>query len=104
MNNLITSQSYIDDNIVAAKIAEADYAVQVSPEIEYEGETFRVVLDDLNSLAAALDQGVAPELIELTGREHDAICLLDSGDIPAFFAAVQDGGEWHYALTDKPVW
>lgn len=63
---LITNQTYTDPQIVAAKRAEQDYVVQVSPVIvdEKTGARYRVVIDGHHSLEAARADGVAPALVE----------------------------------------
>jgi len=56
----ISSQRYLDPSIVAAKVASADFEVQVVL-VEIAGETYRVIVDGHHSLAAARNAGVAPE-------------------------------------------
>jgi hypothetical protein len=68
----ISSQRYLDDDVVDAKRANRDYAVLVSAPIEYNGNVFRVVLDGHHSLAAAKLDGITPEFDEATLQQDDA--------------------------------
>ena len=102
--NLITSQQYLDRDIVAEKIEAEDFDVQISPAFEYDGETFAVIIDGHHSFAAALEAGAEPVFTELSSQDFDAICLLQSGDVDAFLAAADWGEGWIYAETSQPVW
>lgn len=104
MENLITSQHYIDGAIVSEKIASEDFDVQVSPEFEVDGRTFRVILDGHHSFAAALEAGIAPVLIEQDASENDRVALLDSGDVEDFLAACWMDGEYQFAVSGNAVW
>lgn len=97
--SLITSQDYISDEIVAAKLAARDFGVSVSPVFEIDGREYRAVLDGHHSLQAAIEAGAEPEYTELSRREHDAISLLDGGDIEGFLEVVHMGGDYHDAIT-----
>lgn len=62
---LVSNQTYLDPNIVAAKLAMGDFAVQVSPLfVSAAGERYRIVIDGHHSLAAAQQAGVPPVLVE----------------------------------------
>lgn len=100
----ISSQRYIDEEIVAAKIAAEDFEVMVSPGFEVDGEAFRVVLDGHHSLEAARRAGVPPTYIEYTATDHDAIGLLDSGDIETFLKVVHMGDDYYDVETGITVW
>lgn len=103
-SDLITSQHYIDDEIVAEKIASGDFEVQVSPEFVIDGQTFRVVMDGHHSLAAAIEASVDPEIIEQDASSNDRVALLDAGDIEAFLEACWMDGEYQFAVSGKAVW
>lgn len=100
----ISSQRYIDEEIVSAKIAAEDFEVMVSPSFELEGEAFRVVLDGHHSLEAARQAGVSPTYTEYTATEHDAIGLLDAGDIETFLEAVHMGDDYYDVETGFTAW
>lgn len=104
MENFITSQHYINDEIVAEKIAAGDFEVQVSPKFEIGGETFQVIMDGHHSLAAALEAGVEPIIIEQDATENDCIALLDDNNVEAFLEACWMDGEYQYAISGKAVW
>jgi hypothetical protein len=100
----ISSQHYLNDEIVAAKVAAGDFGVSVSPEFTYEGETFRVVLDGHHSLAAANEVGAEVECTELTATQHDAIGLLASGAVLDFLEVTSIDGDYYDIATGKSVW
>jgi len=105
MSQLITAQHYLDDEIIAAKRDARDYAVLVSPEFAVGGETYRVVLDGNHSLAAAVADGVAPEIEVADATAHDAVALLDQGNIDDFLARLHMGeGDYIDAVTREYVW
>lgn len=103
MARLITSQDHIDEAIVAEKQASHDYDVLVSPEFEIDGEVFQVVLDGHHSLAAAIADGVEPELSIATSQQCDALGLLVNGNVQAFLEAVYHGHDYRDAITGKFV-
>ena len=76
----ISAQRYIDDEIVAAKLAAEDFTVYVSPAFDLEGlGSVRVITDGHHSLAAARLAGVDPEWVEQDARDNDTIALLSNG-------------------------
>jgi hypothetical protein len=97
--SLITSQVYISDEIKASKLAACDFAVSVSPVFTVLGRDYRVLLDGHHSLCAAIEAGAEADIYELTATEHDAIALLDAGDIEGFLAAVHMGSDYRDAIT-----
>lgn len=104
INQLITSQHYIDDEIVAAKIEAGDFEVQVSPEFEFDGQTFRVVTDGHHSLVAAIEAGIEPAFVEQSAQDNDRIGLLLAGDVAGFLDACWMDGEYRFAATGEAVW
>lgn len=100
----ISSQRYIDDAIVEAKVEAADFEVFVSPEFEFEGEIVRVVLDGHHSLAAAKLAGLAPVYVEYTATEHDAIALIAAGAYEDFLMATHLGDDYYNVETGECVW
>jgi len=100
----ISSQRYIDEEIVEAKQESADYEVFVSPVFELDGQQMRVVLDGHHSLAAAKEDGALPEFVEYDATEHDAICLLEAGDAEGFLQAVHMGDDYYNVETGKDIW
>jgi len=104
LSNLITSQSYINDEIVAAKRAAGDYSILVSPEFDYEGETYRVLLDGHHSLAAALEDGAEIDVTEATATMSDSVALIEKGQIEDFLSATYMDSDYRFALSGKDVW
>jgi hypothetical protein len=100
---IISSQAYRDPEIVAQKKAAKDYVVLVSPEFEYEGAVYRVVLDGHHSLQAALDDCVEPQYRTATNADCDTLHLLDTNP-GAFLAYHHMGADWCDALDGSPVW
>lgn len=99
MTNLITSQHYLNDEIVEEKRAAQDYVVTLSPEFEYAGERYQVIIDGTHSFAAALLDGVEPEF-EVAGRENDTVILLERGDIEGFLEAQWNDGDYHHFVLE----
>jgi hypothetical protein len=95
-----TSQDYIDQYIVDAKIEAGDFAVQVSPIITVDGIEMQVVLDGHHSLEAAKQSGNKPVFVELTATEHDAIALSPADMLDAVWM----GSDWRDAMTGEFVW
>lgn len=104
MENLITSQDYINDDIVAEKIAARDFEVFVSPAFEVGGMEYRAVLDGHHSLAAAIACGVDPVIVELTATEDDRIALIEDANSDAFLDAIWDGNDFRFAASGECVW
>lgn len=91
---IISSQRHLNESIVEDKRANKDYDVIISPEFEIEGETYAVVIDGHHSLAAAKKDGTEPVYIVGNASEHhDAIGLLDSGQIDDFLDVVSMGDD-----------
>lgn len=101
---LISSQRYLDDEIVAAKRAARDYVVSVSPEFQVDGETYTVVLDGHHSLAAARIDGVEPEFTVATVQDNDTIELLVRGSVDDFLALHRIDSDFYDVETGVDVW
>jgi hypothetical protein len=97
---LISSQDYLNDEVVQEKREKKDYRVQVSPEFEVDGEKFRVILDGHHSLAAALEDDASPTFEEQDSRDSDHIGLLESS-VDDFLEAVHMGDDWRNRVTGK---
>jgi len=97
---IITSQEYIDQDIVDAKIAAEDYEVFITEPFELDGVEFAVLVDGNHSLKAAIQAGVEPtitvidmqryELAGVTAEEALERCWMD--------------GEYRDAFTGEMVW
>jgi len=104
MFKTISSQRFINDAIVARKIADADFEVSVSPIFALEdGTMVRVVLDGHHSYHAAIEAGATPEFIELTEREHDAIGILGNGSATDFLDATYIDSDYYDIVTGYDI-
>ena len=101
---IISSQRYIDDEIVAAKIADQDFEVQVSPEFTVDGMVVRVVTDGHHSLAAAMLAGVSPVFVEQDAGENDMIGLLGQGLVDDFLAMARIDSDYYNVETGQDIW
>jgi hypothetical protein len=101
---VISSQRFINEEIVAEKIAAEDFEVMLSPGFEIDGEIYQVVLDGHHSLQAAKQAGVDPFFWVADCSDHDAIGLLDAGNIDDFMMAVHMGNDYYNTETGKDVW
>lgn len=100
----ISSQHYIDDDIVAEKLAARDFEVQVSPVFEAGGVSVRVVLDGHHSLAAARQAGEEPEFVTADATTNDKVALLERGEIDDFLELAWIDGDWYDIDTQQCVW
>lgn len=100
----ISSQRYLDDDVVAEKLANEDFVVSVSPWFEHDGLTMRVVLDGHHSLAAAKEAGVSPEYVELDSQDSDKIGLIDRGEFDLFLESAWMDSDYYDIETGVCVW
>lgn len=104
MTTLISSQSFIDENIVADKIANEDFEVQISPAFEIDGVEYAVIQDGHHSYRAAIEAGVEPEFIIQTASDNDRIALLADGDIETFLEASYVDCSYYDVSTGAEIW
>lgn len=100
---IVSSQRYIDDEIVSEKIANIDFSVMVSPEFEFDGIKMCVVLDGHHSLAAAKKAGVQPEWIVASVQDHDAVGLIGK-DNELFLESVHMGDDYYNVESGEDIW
>lgn len=100
----ISSQSFIDEDIVAEKIANEDFEVQVSPAFEVAGEVVRVVMDGHHSLEAARQAGVEPIFVEQDATDNDKISLINQGAFEAFLEVAYVDCDYYNIETGASVW
>lgn len=106
-NMLISSQRFLDPDIVAQKLASHDFGVLVSPEFnlpDLVNEPLEVLLDGHHSYAAARQAGVQPDFTVATPQVHDAVTFLENGDIDGFLNAVHQGDDYFDVNTGKFAW
>ena len=104
MDNIITSQDYIDQDIVDRKIATSDFDILVSQKFVVDGETYQVLLDGHHSFEAARQAGQQVAIRVATPADHDAVSLLARGEIDDFLQIVHMGSDYRFAATGKFVW
>lgn len=98
---LISSQRYLDQEIVDAKIAANDFVVSVSPEFALNGVATRVVLDGHHSYAAAVQTGNEPVLEEVDSCSEVATVLRDHG-VDALLEVTYQEDSW-YDVADGVI-
>ena len=97
---VISSQEYIDEEIVAEKSAARDYTVTLGRIIDVYGVKCRVLIDGHHSLAAALADGVAPEYIIASVTDCDREGIIDLDD---YLLSHWIDSDWHYVATGELV-
>jgi len=101
---LISSQDFIDDEIVKFKIKEKDFSVQMSPEFEIDGDKFRVIMDGHHSLHAAVEKKIVPDFYELSTTEADSLFYLEQNEVVSFLEAAYEGDDWRNVITRNFIW
>lgn len=94
---LISSQRFLDDEVVQSKRDAKDYTVTVSPEFEIDDTAYRVIIDGHHSLAAAVADGADPTYIEC---DDDRIALLDTS-IDDYLEANWVDDDWYDINTGR---
>ncbi len=103
MPTIISSQRYLDDDILDQKIADRDFEVQLSPVFEVDGEKYQVIMDGHHSYHATKAAGVEPNYYIQTVTENDRIALLDQ-DIEFFLEACYIDSDWYDITTGVLIW
>ena len=101
---LISSQRYIDDDVVQKKVQAKDFTVHVSPPFKVGNETLQVIQDGHHAFAAAKEAGQKPNFVQQTARDNDRIELLKKGAIDDFLEASYVDSPWYYYDTNRDVW
>ncbi len=101
---LISSQRYLDDDIIDDKVTSGDFEVLISPEFVVDGGTYCVVLDGHHSLAAAKQVGVEPTFITADCTDHDAVWLLMEEQVEDFLLVTHMGDQYYNIATGKNIW
>lgn len=100
---IISSQQYLNDEIVAAKLAARDFTVTLSPEFEIDGDVYQTIIDGHHSLEAARQAGVEPEYV-IAGHDDDRLFLLDQGLVNDFLETGYIDSPWYDIADGVPVW
>lgn len=104
LQDLVSSQRYLDRDVVAQKIRNGNFDVRVSPKFNIEGDDVRAILDGHHALEAAIKSGNKPNFIEQSKLEDDAIYLLESGDIDGFLRQKWHDSPWYRYATKTDIW
>lgn len=104
MTRIISSQRYIDDEIVEAKRAARDYQVTLTPAFEVEPwGTVQVIVDGHHSLEAARLDGVEPVYTEATDQTADTIAMIETGRIDDFLATSRMDSDYYDVETGQDL-
>lgn len=99
----ISSQRYIENEIVDQKIKNMDFEVMVTPVFELYGDEYRVVIDGHHSYHAAIKSGNKPEFIEATEQDSDNIAILKN-DPEMFLEMTYIDSDYYDIETDIDIW
>lgn len=101
---LISSQRYLDEDIVEQKINSGDFTVKLSPLFTIDGDAFQVIEDGHHALAAAKRAGVEPNFIVQSILENDRIGLLMAGKTDDFLKASHVDSAWYDINSGREIW
>jgi len=100
---LITSQDYLEQRIVDKKIVDKDFRVQVSPEFDYNGSKYRMILDGHHSFAGALQTDTIPRFEQWSIAEEDAIRYLPDNAVEFMKSMQKESGDYRNVVTREKV-
>ncbi len=100
----ISSQRYLDDSVVAQKLADNDFEVLVSPVFEHDGMIMRVVVDGHHSLAAAKLAGVEPKFYTVDSRDVDNVQMIEDGLFSDYLEATWIDSDYYNVDTGVEIW
>ena len=103
LKNLISSQRYLDRDIVAKKIREGNFDVSVTPEFEIDGEMVRAIQDGHHALEAAIRSGNKPRFTENTAAQSDRVQLLKDGNVDEYLDAAYHDAPWYNFATKRDL-
>ena len=97
----ISSQRYLDDDIVAAKLADGDFIVTLARISDADGNEYDVVIDGHHSIAAAKEAGVSPVFEHSDyNYQKEVTCIGFDG----WLAQHCIDAAWYDIDTDIEVW
>ena len=100
---LISSQRFLDQEIVQGKIDNNDFEVQVSTVFEIDGTNYQVIMDGHHSYHAAIQSGHKPVFVEQSVYDNDNIQLLLDGNKEDFLFAVYIDSDYYNIETGKNI-
>lgn len=96
----ISSQRYRDESIVQEKRESGDRVVSVVT-IDLDGTEYRVVVDGHHSLQYCIDDGIEPELVEVTDSDTRS-CADD--DPQQWLENRYHDSDYYDILTGQDIW
>jgi hypothetical protein len=99
LQDLISSQRYLNRDIVAKKIKEGNFQVRVTPEFFVNGEKVRAITDGHHALEAAIRSGNRPKFTIDTAQTNDRIGLLNRGAIDDYLETSYHDSPWYRFAT-----
>lgn len=96
IQDLISSQRYLDRSIVAKKIKAKDFKVRVTPSFALNGEKVRAITDGHHALEAAIRSGNKPAFITDTVLTNDRIAHLKRGAVDDYLEAAYHDSPWYW--------
>lgn len=96
---VISSQRYLDDDVVKSKRLSMDYTVTVV-DVVIDGNDYRVIVDGHHSLAAAKLDNVAP-VIEVSDYNYQS--EIDYMGIDTFMLQHYIDSDWYDVSTGRGV-
>lgn len=103
LQNLISSQRYLDRDIVAQKIKAQNFDVRVSPEFMIDGEPVRAITDGHHALEAAIRSGNKPRFIEDSPMTNDRVNLLKAGQVDDYLESSYHDSPWYNFATKRDL-
>lgn len=97
---IISSQKFIDEEIVQEKLEAEDFTVTLAT-IEANGETYQILIDGHHSFEAAKRAGVKPIYQE---AEYNYQAEVDYLGFDRFLEAHWVDSEWYDVETGNGVW
>lgn len=103
LKDLISSQRYLDRDIVARKIRSGDFNVKVTPEFSLDGDSVRAITDGHHALEAAIRSGNNPNFITETIQSNDRVGRLLDGDIGGYLESAYHDSPWYNFATKRDL-
>jgi hypothetical protein len=100
---LISSQKFLNQEVVQEKIQNEDFEVQVSPVFNIDGTDYQVIMDGHHSYHAAIQSGNCPDFIEQNVMDNDNIQLLLDGNIEDFLLTVYVDSDYYDVSTGVSI-
>ena len=97
----ISSQRFLDQNIVNAKIAASDFVVMTATIIDDDGEEYAVIIDGHHSFEAAKQTGNEPVFEESDYNYQSEVEFIGFDD---WMEQHWIDSEWYNIETDGLVW